>query len=427
MDELEGWVRQNADDIGVGETSLGSLTFSLIRNAESDSDESELMAWLHSSLELEFGRDIYYESQYIDPHQITDDCRQYRALIEEYSGRGDSYRQAVRGYQDSLEICERLRATDVVIVLNAVELSYGQFNTRDRNISGQILARVEFIQTDADRRMASPVPMSITQNGYGENATAAMTELRNKLFAASTKFIDSQFMSSIISTQNAGRLTGNTDSYSYLVIASGIDTDSSEGREILRSTRNWFRNNYNLELEVDYSNPLFGEVAHRFTTSEPVNWTAIQDRLYEHYEASEVPVRIDVDVDSNLTVAFIDDSAAADSNIVAQITDSSIRRNIRVEETNMIVRRRDPDTGIAITINEANVTIRNRSRRDLLIAVDPVWTNADGAVEEFPFSNMKYVLVGARSTGSFTFRAPNRFSQGLSLEIGCPPTGCRID
>ena len=93
-------------------------------------------------------------------------------------------------------------------------------------------------------------------------------------------------------------------------------------------------------------------------------------------------------------------------------------------ENDMEVRRRDPETGTAITINEAYVVIRNDSRRDLVLSVTPRWVGQDGATQEAMFSYEQFLYLPARSSERFEFRAPSRFAERVELGIDCPEDDC---
>lgn len=426
MDELEAWVRVNIAGVGSGANRVSDIRFALMAKS-TDETSRDFLRWLHSELEQDFGHDIYFSDSYIEPKVIRQGCDEYARLAKQFEAQGASYKKTARSYRNNLSVCQDLINTDVVIVVDDLRLKIDAFNHADKSMTGRVRVALDFVQTKSKRALAPPKPRSVSHYGYGADQSIAEAELRDNLYEATANYISQQFNDIVIVALKSDKVSGGaSDLLRYEVTVAGVDSDSAEGRKKLAFVRQWFVSEHGLELGVDYDQSEIGKTLHRFSSEHALNLTTIVDGLYLAMDKKAYPVRIDVDRNHNLTVTFKGDGKQADKQVSVAVNAKSIQRKIKVEASDMVLRRRDPETGITIALNEANIKLRNSSRRDLLVAVNPVWASDNGVSEPSPYSEEKFLILPAKSSQSFVFRAPNKYATSVSLAINCPTKSCKV-
>lgn len=426
MDELEARVRSLLAETGADGWRVTDLGIALMGRADS-AEAEDFVSWLHSELEGDFGHDVYLSRTYVEPAELGSGCAGYRRLLDEYAQRGSRYEKTASGYRTALRGCEALLERDIVIVLDGIDIGYESYSTRNASMAGMVRLGLKFLRTGSGDPLPAPRPRSITQYGHGESEALARAGLRDNLFEASANYISQQFNDTVVhlTQQENDPMPGGTGG-EYYVTVTGITTDTREDRERLSFVRQWFADHTGYELARDYQRGGFAEQVHTFSATAAVNWAPIVDGLYEGLDGHGYEARIDVDRNTNLTVAFTSETAPKADAVTIELNHRQLRRRIDVEGADLVLHRRDPATGIAITLNEANVRIRSKARRDMVITANPVWYTSSGSVEPAPFSDERHLLLKDRSEALLVFRAPSKHAQRVVLEISCPEDECEV-
>lgn len=422
MEELEAKIRTL---FGVTD-GVHDLRIALT-SKDASAEQRDLAVWLHGELQGDFGHDVYLSEQFVDTDALRGECVEYRSLAESYEARGANYERAAQSYRRNYTACKDLLDRDLIIVIEDSESHYGSFNKRERSMPGELRLRMQLLQTNSRRPLPAPRPQAITQFGYGETEDFARSNLRDRLYDAATNYVAQQLNEALLTVMRDGRIAPQVSERDYRVSISGVNLDTPEGRAQVSLVRDWFAGEGGYQLEADFTQGSFGERIYRFRSGRQPHWESMIDRLYAVLDKAGAHARLDVDRSHNLAVAFQHpDAARDDSRVAMKLEDTRIKRRVVVEEKSMNLRRRDPESGVPIAVNEAVMRIRNKSRRDLIVRVTPVWTGQDGTSLPAPYSHRRMLLLPARTSERFTFMAPSKFAGGVTVEISCPTKGCEV-
>jgi hypothetical protein len=424
MDELEGWVRNQMQIIGRADKRVGDIKFALVSKTD-DGHSRDLIVWLHNKLDRDLGHDVYYSETYIEPEILRRDCNDFMDLSEKKKKGG--FEKSAEAYRAKYEECAALIDRDVVIVIKDIEIKFDQYSQRDRGMGGYVRVDIDLVQANSMRQLVSPKPRSIKKYGNGENAGIAKAALLDELYEATANYISQQFNMVISAAVKDNHVEKSQGVLKYTLVISGVNTDTREDRAKLSFIRKWFTQNRGVELERDYDRGNYGEQVYHFTSKQKIKWNILTDELYASMDDQGYDVKIDIDRSSNMLLTFKSADQQADQQIVVSYNNKKLKRYLKIENKDMVVRRRDPATGIPISLNEANVRFLNKSRKNILISIKPIWYTKEGVSEKMPFDDTKYLQLAPKSKTSFVFRAPNRYATRVSLEASCPSENCQVD
>ncbi len=425
MDELAARVRTQFGTTGKGPTSTGKLRIALMPK-EAGTVQSDLTNYLHSKLEGDFGHDVYLVNEYIDADALRSDCTEYRKLADSYEAKGDNFIKTSQRYRNAFRTCNDLKDRDLIVVLDSAESSHEAFNARERSMAGEIRLRLQFLQTASRRPLPSPRPQAITQYGYGDSAQLAESNLRDRLYDAAANYVSQQMNAAMVGAVDNGRVAMQDATRDYKVTITGVNPDNSQGRAQISLVRDWFAGEGKHPLQADAEGD-FGDRIYKFSDDHVPNWDSMRDQLQAALDKAGVFARIDVDTSQNLKVSFENRSPLNEKDMVTmKVEDKRVKRAVVIESKEMAVRRRDPETGIAITVNEAVLRLRNNTARDVLVDVTPVWTGRDGSSLPAPYSYRQTVKLPARTSDRFAFMAPSKFADKVQIEISCPVKDCKL-
>ncbi|MEJ0040436.1 MAG: hypothetical protein WDO68_31175 [Gammaproteobacteria bacterium] len=427
MDELAARLRTQLSTTGKGSISTGKLRIALMPK-EAGTVQSDLTTYLHQKLEGDFGHDVYLVNEYIDADALRSDCADYRKLADSYEAKGDSFIKTAQRYRSAYRTCNDLKDRDLIVVLDSAESSHEAFNARERSMAGEIRLRLQFLQTASRRPLTSPRPQAITQYGYGDTAQLAESNLRDRLYDAAANYVSQQMNATMVGAVDSKRVAMQDSTRDYKVTLSGVNPDTQQGRTQVALVRDWFAADGGHPLTADFTEAGFGDRVYRFSGDRVPDWDATTERLQATLDKAGVFARIDVDTSQNLKVTFESRSPQKEKELVSmKVEDKRVKRAVVVESKEMAVRRRDPESGVAIAVNEAVLRIRNKTGRDLLVDVTPVWTGQDGSSLPAPYSYRQTVKLPAKTSDRFAFMAPGKFAQAVSIEISCPVKDCKLE
>jgi hypothetical protein len=426
MDEIEARIRSMRAEIGGAQGTLETLRLGLV-SKEIDTRGRDLVAYLHDELESDFGYDVLVSENYVDVAELRNGCREYERLYKEAAAKGDTHLKTAEHYRGSHKACQDMRDRDLILVLDSVTERFGAFSARD-GMRAELTLRLQLQMTKESRPLPAPRPHTVTQFGKGPDADAARTSARNRLYEAAANYISSQLTEVLVNVRRDGRvLSEEPVARQYQVLVSGVNPDTKDGSAQLKLVTDWFAGPGNQPLEVDFTRGNFGERVYTFRASRAPDWASITDRLHSAIEQAGMFARLDVDRSLNLGIAFQPNDALKPKDSVEVIVEAKrARRRIAVEEREMALRRRDPETGTAIAVNEAALRILNKTSKDLLITVNPVWKGQDGSTLPSPYSHRQTVRLPAKSSQRFTFQAPSKFAGPVSIELSCLEKACEM-
>lgn len=422
MEELEAKIRSLFDVTdGVHELRIA------LTSKDAGTDQRDLAVWLHGELEGDFGHDIYFSEQFVDAAALREGCAEYRSLAESSAAKGASFERTEQSYRRSFTACKDLLDRDLIIVLESAESHYGAFNARDRSMPGELRLRMQLLQTKSRRPLPAPPPKAITQYGYGDTPELARSELRDRLYDAVTNYVTQQLNEALLTVVRDGRVSPQDGERDYQVLITGANVDTPEGRKQVTVVRDWFTWEVGYELQADETKSTFTDRVYRFRRVSAPNWDGLIDKLHAELDKQGMHARLDVDRSRNLAIAFQSKDAKQDDALLAmKLEDARIKRQVVVEEKSLELRRRDPETGVAIAVYEAMLRIRNKSGKDLIVSVTPVWTGQDGGSLPAPYSYRQTLLLPAKTSERFTFTAPSKFAGRATVEISCTTKGCEV-
>lgn len=425
MDELEARLRSLLNITGSATNTVHGLRIGLIP-ADSIA-QHDLAAWLHKELEGDFGHDVYLVNESVDADALRDNCVEYGKRAEAFEARGDAYQKTAQAYRRAYRACKDLLDRDLIILLESADTHYEAFSARDRSMAGELRMRVQLLQVRSRRPLPAPRPQAITQYGYGDTAQLAQSNLQDRLYNAAANYVSQQINEALVTAVDDGRVSSQAGERSYQVAISGIDSDTPQGRAKVALVRDWFASEGGCPLEADFKTGNFGERIYTCRSGAVPDWDRMVDKLQSALDKAGTDARLDVDRSLNLSVAFQNQGTNAKPGLVSmKLEDSRIKRAVIVETKSMEVRRRDRESGVAIAVNEAVLRIRNKSGRDLLVDVLPVWTGQDGSSLPAPYSYRQTLRLPAKTSERFAIMAPSKFAGAVVLEIACPVKACRI-
>lgn len=427
MDEIESRLRGMLGETGSASSTVRDLRLALM-STEGDVATRDLATWLHTRLETDFGHDVYLSQQYVDADALRDGCGEYRKRAEAAEARGDNFRKTAADFRRGYTACKDLVDRDLILVIEGADSNAGAFDSRAGAMPGEMRLRLRFLQTRSQRPLPAPKPYAITQYGYGDNSQLAQSNLRDRLYDAAANYVAQQLNDVLVNVAlGDGRVAAQAEGRDFKVLVSGVNTDDAKGRAQLALIRDWFAREGGLQLADDFTQGNFGERVYRFHADRAPEWGAITDRLSASLDKAGEFARVDVDRSQNLTVAFQANDFRPDKKTVTlKVEDKRAKRRVVIEESSMEVRRRDPESGVAIAVNEAIVRIRNKTAKDLLIVVNPVWRGQDGSSLPAPYSYRQTLRLPAKSSERFTFMAPSKFAGPVNIEVACPERACEM-
>lgn len=426
MDEIEGRVRSLLAGTG-GDFAIRDLRIGLV-SKEVDTEARDLVAYLRDDLESDFGHDVLVSDDYVDIGALRDGCREYDRRARDAEARGDSHLKTAQAYRRSHSACRDLASRDLIIVIDDIESRYGPFTSRTAGMRAELTLRMQLHMTGDTRSMPAPRPHIISQVGHGEDAGFARSDVRNRLYASTANYVSQQMNEVLANASTDGRLKlAAPVERQYKVLVSGANPDTPEGRAQLRLVTDWFAGPGGFPLEADFGSGNFGERVYGFRSARSPAWDTMIDQLHGVLDQAKAHARIDVDRSRNLTIAFQPNDSLKPKHSVAVVVEAKrAKRRIGVEHQSMEVRRRDPESGAAIAVNEAVLRIRNKTAKDLLIVVTPVWSGQDGSSLPAPYSYRQTVRIPAKSSERFNFMAPSSFAGPVSIELSCPEKACEM-
>lgn len=426
MDEIESRIRAMRAQTGGAGGTLETLRLGLV-SKEADTRARDLVAYLHDELESDFGYDVLVSEDYVDVATLRNGCSEYDRLAKEAQARGDTHLKTAQHYRRSHAACQDLQGRDLILVVDSAAERYGEYSASS-GLRAELTLRLQLQMTKETRPLPAPRPRTVTQIGYGADSDAARTDARNKLYEASANYISQQLNEVLANATRDGRaVSADAVARQYQVLVSGVNPDTPEGRAQLRLVTDWFAGSGGQPLEADFGRGEFGERAYTFRATRAPNWATISEQLQSAIDQAGMFARIDVDRSLNLAVAFQPNDALKPKASVEVIVEAKrAKHRIAVDERSMELRRRDPETGTAIAVNEAVLRIRNKTGRDLLISVNPVWSGQDGSSLPAPYSNRQTVRVPAKTSQRFAFMAPSKFAGPVSIELSCPENACEM-
>jgi hypothetical protein len=86
--------------------------------------------------------------------------------------------------------------------------------------------------------------------------------------------------------------------------------------------------------------------------------------------------------------------------------------------------RQDQSTGVSMSVNVAEIALRNKKRRAYSISLEPVWRDAGGVVIESEFSQRIDASIESKATRNFLFRAPSRAAASVEIRVQCDNKNC---
>ena len=416
LNELETWVNQQRS------TSRSKLKYGLTSAAD-DSDTREFMKWLHAKLQGDYGYDVLYVDTEINAEEIQNDCKRYRSIVAKNEG-GSSSSGSYAAYKASLKGCERMAERDVLVRVEKLSFSQGEYQDRDSSISGSMKLDLTFFDINEKRILPSPEPRTLPAFAQGESAIAR-SQLKDKLYLVSSNYVSQQF------NDLALNINSRTDQQLNLqLVIRGLSRDERADRDKVSQIRSWIKDAQGLTIKqtraVDSSDYAFS-----LTHVDPIDTLLLADELRFALDDYDLNARVDTDQANNITLSFTGGRVDPEDQITWKLAadglgGSWLRRGVEVQSSNMRVVRRDQDTGVEMAVNEAYLSINNPKRNSLRLRVTPTWYDANGIRQQIPFDDTKIMLIQSRnSTGEITFRAPNRLAQTVELTIDCVNKGCK--
>jgi hypothetical protein len=426
MDEVDARIKTLFAETGAG-VVVRDLRLAIV-SKQDDVAVRDLIDYLHTKLESDFGHDVLRSQDYVDVSALRDGCGEYERRAKDAEARGDSHQKTAQAYRRSLTACRELVNRDLIIVIDSADKRFGEYSAGKAELRGEVTVRMQLHMTSANRSLPAPRPQSITQFGRGEDADFARSSANNRLNEAASNYIAQQMNAALVGyAQKGGGKPVEGAERDYKVLVSGINPDTADGRAQIRLVTDWFSGQGGFPLDPKFTDGNFGEKVYTFRSSRTPQWSTLTDQLQATLDQARQFARIDVDRSLNLSVAFQPNDALKPKASVEVIVEAKrAKRRIAVDERSMEVRRRDPESGTAIAVNEAMLRIRNKLSRDLLITVTPVWRGQDGSSLPAPYSYRQTVRVPAKSSESFTFMAPSKFAGPVTIELSCPEKGCEM-
>ena len=193
---------------------------------------------------------------------------------------------------------------------------------------------------------------------------------------------------------------------------------------------NWLRDEMGLDVKADIGRMSdAGERLYQVKSGQPVQWEPVIDELYDALDDEGHDARIDIDTNYNVFVAFnvIQENSSNDIDVFVDKKKLSrfLSKRVKITSAEVVLRRRDQKSGVAMSIHEANVEITNSYKKDLALAAYPKWYDAEGVEQLAPYDDTKFILVEAKATKPYVFRAPNRFAERLELFVDCENKDCK--
>lgn len=382
----------------------------------------DAMSFIHSALELELGYDVYFVDNYVSVGALRNGCKEYDAQITEYQKKGAGFSSAVRQLEANQATCQELLDRDAVIVVEDIEIDVGAFNAGSNVIQGTIKPRIKFHQTDVSRPLPAPRPLSIEKYGEGNERNFAVSDLQNRLYQDVANYIAQQYNEIVLSRAVRGSAGPDSDTpRAYSIRVTGISRDTAAGREKLQFIERWFAQRYE-ELEPDVMLSSRDEHVYTMNLWDAPQWFAMTDELRSGLEEQGMTASVDIDRSESLTIAFVSETPLPLAKV--KWNDRKIKNVFDVKKSALNRIRQDQATGVAMSLNEAVLTLRNKKRRAYAITIEPEWHNSTGVVEETEYSQLVHVSIDSQSTRSFRFRAPSSASESVRFIVRCANKGC---
>ncbi len=385
-------------------------------------DGDDAMSFIHSALELELGYDVYFVDNYVSVGALRNGCNEYDKQIAEYQKKGSGFSSAVRQLEANQATCKELLDRDAVIVVEDIEIDVGTFNASSNVIQGTIKPRIKFHQTAVNRPLPAPRPLSIEKYGEGNERNFAVSDLQNQLYLDVANYIAQQYNEIVLSRTVRGSAGRNGDTpRAYAIRVTGTSRDTAAGREKMQFIERWFAQHYEV-LEPDVMLSSRDEHIYTINLSDTPQWFALTDELRADLEEQEMIASVDIDRSESLSIAFASETSLPPPKV--KWNDRKIRKVFDVKKSALMRIRQDQATGVAMSLNEAELKLRNKKRRAYAFTIEPVWRNSTGVVEETEYSQLVHVSIDSQSTRSFLFRAPSSAAESVEFVVQCGNKDC---
>ena len=384
-------------------------------------DTENALAFIHNALELQLGYDVYFVDTFIPLEELRGGCRGYEARIADYRARSGSFARVLRQLKTAQAVCDELRDREAVIVVEDIAMNVGRFDPGRGLLSGTVRPTLKFFRTDSRRPLPSPLPLEITKYGEGSSPREARADLNNRMYQDVANYIGQQFSEIVLSRQVRGRAAQRAASSRQSTLRiTGVSRDAPAGREALQRIERWFVS-YQGGLHPQLA--LSGREEHVYTwqPGSSANVLTLTDRLRTVLSDANLPATVDIDRWQGITIAFSGEQALAVP--VLSMNDRRIKRAFAIErELNTM--RQDQATGVAMAVNVADISLRNKKRRGYVVTIDPVWRDATGVVIDTDFSQRVLLSIEGKATRGLRFRAPSRSAVAVEIVVQCRNRKC---
>ncbi len=397
------------------------VAMTIDRNAVNGLDADDALAFIHNGLELQLGYDVYFVDAYVPLDELRNDCRSYEQSIDKYRGRGGNFAQTVAKLEAAQDACMGLLDREAVIVVEDIAMDIGAFDARRGVLPGTIKPRIKFFRTDSKRPLPSPLPLEIPKYGEGDSASLARADLNNQMYRDVANYIAQQYSEIVLSrkVRSGGESSKQPRKSSVRVV--GVSRDKPAGRRALQQIERWFPASYG-ELVPDTETSARDEHVYAFTSDSSTRFVALADDLRTMLEQSNYSANVDVDRWNGLTIAFSTENAKKPPSIAWN--DRKAKSAFAVERSELVTMRQDQSTGVSMSVNVAEIALRNKKRRTYAVTLEPVWRDAGGVVIESEFSQRIDVRVESKATRDFRFRAPSRAAATVEIRVQCDNKNC---
>lgn len=418
MQELRSAVSTYLDQAAANQLRVA---MTIDRNAVTGVDADDALAFIHNGLELQLGYDVYFVDSYIPLDELRNDCRSYEQSIEKYRARGGNFAQTVAKLEAAQDVCASLLDREAIIVVEDIAMDIGTFDANRGVLAGTIKPRIKFLRTDSKRPLPSPLPLEIPKYGEGDSASLARADLNNQMYRDIANYIAQQYSEIVLSRKVRTSGESSTQPRKSSVRITGVSRDRPEGRRALQQIERWFPGSHG-ELAPNTKSSSRDEHVYALTSDSSTQFVALADDLRTMLENSNYSANVDVDRWNGLTIAFSAEQSLKPPSVAWN--DRKAKSVFAIEHSELVTMRQDQSTGVSMSVNVAQIALRNKKRRPYTISVEPVWRDAGGVVIESEFSQRIDVRVESKATRNFRFRAPSRAAAAVEIRVQCDNKKC---
>lgn len=418
MNELRSLASTYLDQAGANQMRVA---MTVDRDGARGIDTDDALTFIHNALELQLGYDVYFVDTYVPLEELRAGCRSYESKIDSYRARGASFARTVSRLEAARDVCVSLLDREAVIIAEGISINVGDYDPGRGVLPGTIKPTIKFFRTDSPRSLPSPLPLEILKYGEGESFDLAVADLNNRMYQDVANYIGQQFSEIVLSRRvRGGGANGSVPAQSSLRIT-GVSRDESAGRQALQLVERWFADNHiDLAPQLDISSR--EEHVYAWNGATGSDMIRLTDGLRNALDSANLPAVVDIDRWQGLTVAFSGEQPLEPPEIA--IGDRKIRKAFSVERAVLHTIRQDQATGVAMAVNVADLTLRNKHRRAYGVVIEPVWRDAGGTIIESEFNQRTMVRFERQSTRSLQFRAPSRAAVSVDVLFQCTNKDC---